>query len=150
MGLEAECKVNYAGQKGTGKAHLESKHISFKGPFRFKLPFLEIERFEAQRRHLGTLAERAETHQAEPRHGSFQASRTGGRQDRQLFRAPERPQADDPGGASLVFPLEMHAQRRRDFAEEVCGVSGQEMGTLRRESRCGGAKQGQAVSKVPK
>ena len=47
MGLEAECKVNYAGQEGTGKVHLDSKHISFTGAFRFKIPFLEIDGFEA-------------------------------------------------------------------------------------------------------
>ncbi len=48
MGLEAECEVTHAGQEGAGKAHLESKHISFRGPFRFKIPFAEIETFEVR------------------------------------------------------------------------------------------------------
>jgi hypothetical protein len=38
MGLEATCEARFAGKVGTGRAHLESTELTFRGDFRLKIP----------------------------------------------------------------------------------------------------------------
>jgi hypothetical protein len=48
MGLEAVCRVTYAGQASEGKALLETNEIIFRGgAFRLKIPFREITSLQA-------------------------------------------------------------------------------------------------------
>ncbi len=48
MGLEAECTVSHQGRESFGKARLEEKDLFFKGDFRLKVPFQEIDALEVK------------------------------------------------------------------------------------------------------
>lgn len=48
MGLEATCKARYGRQVSLGKALLESSELIFRGEFRLKIPFPEIQSAEAK------------------------------------------------------------------------------------------------------
>src|SRR5260370_19001174 len=47
MGQELKCRVEFGRQSSEGKALLESTEIIFRGGFRLKIPFQEIESMEA-------------------------------------------------------------------------------------------------------
>lgn len=48
MGLEATCKVRYGRQVSQGKALLETSELIFRGEFRLKIPFKEIQSADAK------------------------------------------------------------------------------------------------------
>ena len=47
MGQELRCTATYAGQVGEGKAHLETDEVVFRGDFRLRVPFRDIQDVEA-------------------------------------------------------------------------------------------------------
>src|SRR5262245_12392668 len=49
MGREAECDVRFGAEKSRGKARLEEKELLFRGGFRLKIPFREVESLEVRR-----------------------------------------------------------------------------------------------------
>ncbi|MGH7492994.1 MAG: DUF3052 family protein [bacterium] len=48
MGLEALCRASFDGKISKGKAHLETAELQFRGDFSLKIPFKQIESFEAK------------------------------------------------------------------------------------------------------
>ncbi len=42
MGQELECRMRWNGRPVTGKAHLETDHLLFRGPERLKIPFKDL------------------------------------------------------------------------------------------------------------
>ena len=47
MGAELVCMVRWAGQSSSGKAHLDADELRFRGDFRLRIPFKEIDALEA-------------------------------------------------------------------------------------------------------
>ena len=49
MGLEAECRARLGGREGTGKAHLDTAKLDFRGPaLKFSIPFADLKGLEAR------------------------------------------------------------------------------------------------------
>jgi hypothetical protein len=49
VGLEADCRVRFAGQASSGRARLEEKELIFRGDFRLKIPFAGIRELQTRR-----------------------------------------------------------------------------------------------------
>ena len=47
MGQELRCVATYAGQAGEGKVHLDTDEVIFRGDFRLRVPFCDIQSVEA-------------------------------------------------------------------------------------------------------
>ena len=52
MGQEIKCRVDYSGKSSDGKALLETSAVLFRGGFRLKIPFREIQAIEASEHRL--------------------------------------------------------------------------------------------------
>ena len=48
MGLEAQCSAKFDGKTCTGRAHLDTAELQFRGDFSLRIPFKQIESFEAR------------------------------------------------------------------------------------------------------
>jgi len=48
MGLEADCRAEWAAQAGEGRAQLEADALRFKGPFRFSIPLRDVKKVVAR------------------------------------------------------------------------------------------------------
>ena len=51
MGQEIECTLRYQRRTLSGKAHLESDHLLFRGEERLKVVFKDLKRSAVRRRH---------------------------------------------------------------------------------------------------
>jgi hypothetical protein len=52
MGAEAMCTAEFNGQRSQGKALLETDYVLFRGDFRLKIPFSDIQKIAADDSHL--------------------------------------------------------------------------------------------------